>query len=108
MFWALLARRLIKFCGDNGYLPGIIQKGFLPGLSGCIEHTSMLMAALRDAKRANRTIIITWLDLANAYGSVRHNLIHFALSWFHVPDWVCTLIANYYDALFAKVVTSDW
>ena len=66
------------------------------------------MAALRDAKRANRTIIITWLDLANAYGSVRHNLIHFALSWFHVPNWVCSLVSMYYNALFAKVVTRDW
>ena len=84
------------------------KKGFLPGISGCIEHTSMLMAALRDAKRANRTIIITWLDLANAYGSVRHNLIHFALSWFHVPNWVCSLVSMYYNALLAKVVTRDW
>ena len=108
MFWALLARRLILFCGENGYLPGNIQKGFLPGISGCIKHTSMLMAALRDAKRANRTIIITRLYLANAYGSVRHNLIHFALSWVHVPDCVCILISQYYDALYAKVVTSDW
>ena len=77
-------------------------------MSGCLEHTSVLMAALRDAKRKNRTIIITWLDLANAYGSVRHNLIHFALSWFHVPEWVCVLIKSYYNSLFAKVVTRDW
>ena len=45
------------------------------------------MVALRDATRANRTIIITWLDLANAYGSVRHNIIRVALSLFHVPDF---------------------
>ena len=66
------------------------------------------MAALRDAKRKNRTIIITWLDLANAYGSVRHDLMQFALSWFYVPDWVCKLIKSYYNALFAKVVTHQW
>ncbi len=108
MFWAILSHRLIQFCRANNYLPGNIQKGFLPGLAGCLEHTSMLMAALRDAKRSNRTIIITWLDLANAYGSVRHHLIHFALSWFHIPAWVCSLIKIYYNALFAKIVTPDW
>ena len=62
----------------------------------------------RDAKRKNRTIIVIWLDLANAYGSVKHNLIHLGLSWFHVPEWVCVLIKSYYSSLFAKVVTRDW
>ena len=108
MVWALLSKRLIDFCRANGYLPGHIQKGFLPGIAGCIEHTAMLMAALRDAKRTNRTLIISWLDLANAYGSARHSRIHFALSWFHVPAWVCALVNIYYNELFAKVVTQQW
>ena len=59
MFWALLSKRLTDFCRANGYLPGHIQKGFLPGIAGCIEHTAMLMAALRDAKPSNRTIIVS-------------------------------------------------
>ena len=66
------------------------------------------MADLLDARHHTHTIIITWLDLANAYGSVRHNLIQFALKMFHVPDWFCHLVFLHYDLLFAKVVTKTW
>ena len=53
-------------------------------------------------------MIVTWIDLANAYGSVMHNLIQFALSWYHVPLSVRRIIHCYYDKLVAKVVTKDW
>ena len=32
------------------------------------------------------------LDFANAYGSRRHNLIHFAMEWYHLSPWLCKLI----------------
>ena len=48
------------------------------------------------------------MDLANAFGSVRHNLIFFALNWYHVDPWCINLIHHYYSSLFAKVVTSKW
>ena len=72
----------------NCYISKEIQKGFLTGMPGCLEHTFALLEALRDAKASHRQFIITWLDLANAYGSVRHNLIQFALNWFHIPQQI--------------------
>jgi hypothetical protein len=49
------------------------------------------------------------MDLANAYGSVRHNLIQFALNWYHVPACIQKeLIFNYYEKLAAKVQTKQW
>ena len=44
---------------------------------------------------------------ANAYGSIRHNLIHFAMEWYHFPPWLCKLIFCYYDKIFAFVVTKN-
>ena len=108
VLWGILARRLIAFCRANGYLPGLLQKGFIPGLAGCIEHTATLYAALRDARLHKHTIVVTWLDLANAYGSVRHHLIQYARNWFHVPKWFCHFVFIHYNSLFAKVVTKDW
>jgi len=54
------------------------------------------MEALREAKESTRQIVVTWIDLANAYGSVRHNLIQFALNWYHVPLVIQELIFDYY------------
>ena len=49
-----------------------------------------------------------WLDLQNAYGSVRHNLIQFALKWYHVPEWFTDLVFQYYEVLAAFVSTPEW
>ena len=49
-----------------------------------------------------------WIDLANAYGSVRHNLIQFALEWYHVPKLVRDLILHYYELLMTKIQTKKW
>ena len=68
----------------------------------------MLWEALREAKEHTRQIVTTWIDLANAYGSVRHNLIQFALNWYHVPNIIQELIFDYYENLMAKVETNNW
>ena len=57
-----------------------IQKGFKPETPGCLEHSFAMFEALLDAKFHQRQIVVSWLDLKNAYGSVRHNLIQFALA----------------------------
>ncbi|XP_072020240.1 uncharacterized protein [Amphiura filiformis] len=65
------------------------------------------METLLDAKQ-NAREIVAWLDLANAYGSVAHNLIQFALEWYNVPSTTRELIFNYYGALFVRVRTKKW
>ena len=67
-----------------------------------------LWEALKEAKKKQRSIVVSWLDLANAYGSVRHNLIQFALNWYHVPVSIQRIVFNYYEKLSAKVVTREW
>ena len=92
----------------NSYISKEVQKGFLAGMSGCIEHTFALLEAIRDAKESHRQIVITWLDLANAYGSIRHNLIQFALNWYHIPKAIQEMIYDYYEKLCAMIATNDW
>ena len=67
-----------------------------------------MVLGLHDAKSAQRQIVVSWIDLANAYGCVRHNLIQFALNWYHVPIGIQSLIFQYYEILKATVVTNEW
>ena len=108
IFFSVLSERLQSFMVKNNYIPREIQKGFISGMPGCLEHAFALHEALRDATENKRQIVTTWIDLANAYGSVRHNLIQFALDWYHVPSQVQELIFTYYEKLMAKVVTKEW
>ena len=105
ILWAILSQSLTSFLIANGYLKDRTQKGFLPNVAGCIEHSATLAEALRNAKDNLRTIVVNWIDLANAFGSVRHSLIQFSLEWYHVPNWCSALVSHYYSSLFAQVVT---
>ena len=64
MFFQVLANRLLSYMLQNDYLDQAIQKGFLPGIAGCVEHTQALMETLLDAKQNAREIVVAWLDLA--------------------------------------------
>lgn len=92
----------------NEFIDKSIQKAFVPGVSGCLEHNQLMWETLKYAKKEQLAICISWLDLANAYGSIRHNLIHFAMKYYHIPQEYQTLVFNYYDNLIARVTTDDW
>ena len=93
---------------SNKYIDISIQNGFLKGVAGCLEHTLNLYELLWDARESARQIVVTWIDLANAYGSIMHNLVQFALDWYHVPLGIRRIIFSYYEQLFAMVVTANW
>ena len=108
LFMTTVAADIETFAVANKFIDKSIQKGFLTGVAGCIEHTFATNEAMRDAYENHRQIILIFIDLANAYGSVMHNLIQFALWWYHVPSSVADIIFEYYENLVAQVVTEDW
>ena len=68
IFMAILARRLISFFLKNKCIDVSVQKGGIPGFSGCLEHISLLTQLLREAQENKGDLAVLWLDLANAYG----------------------------------------
>ena len=107
IFFGVIAKRLENFMLSNKYISHV-QKGFKAETPGSLEHSFAMFEALLDAKHNQRQIVVAWLDLKNAYGSVRHNLIQFALSWFHVPLLIRQLILDYYDKICAQIRTKEW
>jgi hypothetical protein len=108
LFFAIVAHRIQRHMIGNLYFDGVTQKGFMPGVAGCVEHASVMREALGDARRRRKSICVTWVDFANAFGSVRHSLIQFALKHYHFSDQFCSLIYHYYDKLFAVVHTKQF
>ena len=58
------------------------------------------------ARKSQRSVVITLLDLKNAFGEVHHNLIKVVLLFHHIPDKTQALISSLYEG-FHTVVTSD-
>jgi hypothetical protein len=76
IFFAVVAKRLEKYMTQNKFISQV-QKGFKAETPGCffLEHSFAMYEALLDAKLNQRQIVVAWLDLCNAYGSVKHNAV---------------------------------
>ena len=77
---------MFAFLSANGYIEHRIQKGFMPKLSGTYEHTAQMSQIINKVRIKQRSVVITLLDLKNAFGEVHHNLIPAVLKYHHIPD----------------------
>ena len=97
--WSLIVvnpkTKLIEYTLANGYIDTSIQKGGVPAVSGCMEHTAILSQLIREAKAEKKGLVVVWLDIANAYGSIPHNLIQIALRRAHAPEGFYKLVESY-------------
>ena len=95
-FNSILNRRLCDFLNDNGYIDRTTQKGFQKGIQGCTEHTLVLKRVIDVAKKRKHAAHVVWLDIANAFGSVPHEVMIRTLQHLHVPEWLVTYVRNFY------------
>ena len=78
LFFTLISKRLVKhIITNNNLIKTSVQKG-------CWEHMSMVWSALKDARSSKSSLANIWLDIANAYGSIPHRLLVFALERYGV------------------------
>jgi hypothetical protein len=108
IFFSVCQQRMADYMVRNRYINNSVQKAFLPEMAGCIEHGTLWAEMMRDAKRKQRSLCMIWLDLANAYGSVRHSLALFAMEWYHIPQEFVSIFMDYYEDILLQVQTDDW
>ncbi|XP_078583820.1 uncharacterized protein LOC144866333 [Branchiostoma floridae x Branchiostoma japonicum] len=108
IFFSVLANRITTYVTDNAYVNTSIQKGGIPGFSGCLEHTGVLSQLIQEAKSSKGDLTVVWLDLANAYGSIPHATIHEALEHYHIPANIKTLITSYFGGLRLRFKTTNF
>lgn len=95
--FSIVARRLAGYLETNGYIDTTMQKAGISGFSGCLEHASMIWFQIQAAKKEGRDLHVVFLDLANAFGSVPHNLLWTAFTYFNVPGSVTNLVKAYFQ-----------
>ena len=107
IFFSVMAARLTKYLTENGYINSSVQKGGIPGISGCLEHSTMIWEAIQRAKSEKLNLDVVWLDLANAYGSVPHQMIQLALRMHHVPDNIREMLNDYFNGFRMRFSTNS-
>ena len=63
---------------------------------------------IEDARKKHKSLSVCWLDIANAYGSVDHNLIQFSLKDYHAPYHLVSVISDLYNNLAGVVTSKQW
>ena len=103
LFFSLFSKRLEHhIIKNNKFINTSVQKGCLEKVFGCWEHMSMVWSALKEARQNKTTVANIWLDIANAYGSIPHRLIFFALKRYGVDNKWISIVENYYSGLYSK------
>ena len=108
VMFGVIANRIIKFVQKNGFVNESVQKAGIPGIPGCIEHAFAIWESIQHAKKQKEDVAMVWLDLANAYGSVPHQMIHNAMDFFWIPDEVQKMLMAYYNNFKMRFTTSDY
>ena len=108
VFTSISRNRIYSFLMDKKYIETKIQKGFWEEVSGTIEHTELLTHIINHARNNKRHLIVTLLDLKNAFGEVDHQLLTTVLEHHHVPTAVIELIQNLYDSYTISVGTESF
>ena len=69
LFHKIIAtHRLERYIIDNDFIDVKIQKGFLSGISGVLEHILSLNTIMENAKQHHNPLYVSFLDLKNAFG----------------------------------------
>ena len=63
---------------------------------------------INKARIKQRSLVITLLDLKNAFGEVHHNLIQSVLDYHHIPFHVKDIIRSLYTDFKTSVITSEF
>ena len=108
VFHQILANRTTDYLTGNSFLQRDTQKAFINGINGCIEHNMVLQEVISHSKANKKTCHIMFFDLADAFGSVSHQLISFSLKRFDLPLNVCSYIDNLYSSLNGYVKGPTW
>ena len=91
-----------------GFQDTCVQKAFQTKIPGCEKHQFKAHYVLQDANSNARSLTIAWIDLGNAYGSIPHKLIAYALNHYQVNSNLVDLVCNLYTILTPSVLTPSW
>ncbi|VDI54010.1 Hypothetical predicted protein [Mytilus galloprovincialis] len=96
-----LLKRMTNYMLSNEYIDIAVQKGGVPGVSGCIEHTSVLSQIIREAKDSKG-------ELAVRLAGFSECIWDSTTQRYHVPDGVRELIKEYFNHLQLRFTVGDF
>ena len=108
IFTSCLRDSMFSCLSSNDYIEHKIQKSFLPKLTGTFEHTAQMSNIINKAWIKQRSLVITLLDLKNAFGEVHDNLIPEVLRYHHIPQHIQNMVHSLYCNFHTSIITTSY
>ena len=103
LYTAILANRIASWAIQySAFSPA--QKGFL-AYDSCAEHNFVLQAILTDSRRSKRDLMLAWLDLRDAFGSVPHELLMLSMQRIGLSGSIIGVVRDIYHNSSISVKT---
>jgi hypothetical protein len=99
---------MYSFLTANNFIEHNIQEGFTPNLSGTLEHTAQMANIIKKARIKQRSLVITLIDLKNAFGEVHHNLVTSVLDYHLIPEHIKLIVESLYTNFQTSIITSEF
>jgi hypothetical protein len=96
IFSGILSSRIMATATKLGWISPE-QKGFLPGVRGIQEHTHLLHTVIEQAKQSKREMVVAWLDLSNAFGSIPHPILNCLFQSLPLPTELRRILGDIYS-----------
>ena len=108
VFTSVIKNRIYTYLCANNYIDQEVQKGFWSNISGTIEHTEMLTYVINHARNKQRSLVVSLIDLRNAFGEVNHDFLKQVLRYHHLPENIINIIQALYNGYKISVATKDF
>ena len=92
VFTSIIKNRIYSYLCLNNYIDQQVQTGFWSNISGTIEHTETLTYVINNARNKQRSLVVSLIDLRNAFGEVNHHFLKHVLRYHHLPEHVIQVI----------------
>ena len=99
---------MYSFLTTNNFIEHNIQKGFTPNVFGTLEHTAQMANIINKARIKQLSLVITLLDLKNAFGEVHHNLISSIIDYHHIPGHIKLIVESLYTDFKTSIITAEF
>ena len=103
VYAAVVAGRISAWAMEEGIM-STSQKGFLP-MEGCLEHNHLMSSVLQDSRRRKRPIVLSWLDLKDAYGLVPHHILFSIMGLAGLNGLTLEVVRDFYHQTTTSIRT---
>lgn len=106
-FNRLISRRTMAYLKGNKILNDELQKGIKGGFTGVCESVLISRELLKHSHDTQTPLAMCFLDIHNAYGSVRYPFLDYVMRLYEIPQNVRDYILGYYMYSTTHVYMGD-